>query len=178
MEFIHGSITADAVHVDFDGWVFTVTISRERGLTSVGVRCEEGLSWRRVRTAPIGEIEAAVRAGAPDRLAEAIGEPVGSADVRALGREFADRPRPGAAGRRDSFYVELAREYVTHFENNGDNAARALAKAMHLSVVQVRSLLGEARRRGFLTSAPPGRAGGQLTARGIEMLREIDNGKR
>ena len=47
-----------------------------------------------------------------------------------------------------------------------------MAARHHKSASQVRNLVHACRKRGMLTAAPPGRAGGELTARAIELLRE------
>jgi hypothetical protein len=83
--------------------------------------------------------------------------------------EFNEVRHPGRRGRDDSFYAQVAAWYV-HLLTRADHApAAALAEQMKVSVSSIRGLLYEARRRGLLTNAPPGRAGGQLTdkARGL-----------
>jgi hypothetical protein len=47
---------------------------------------------------------------------------------------------------------------------------KALAKELHQSVGTVRDQLAEARRRGLLLSAGPGRPGGELTTKATKML--------
>jgi hypothetical protein len=54
---------------------------------------------------------------------------------------------------------------------------KSLADELRLSASQVRNKLYEARRRGLLTKAPTGRAGGELTKRATELLatdREVE----
>lgn len=50
-----------------------------------------------------------------------------------------------------------------------------LAAGMALSRERVRDLLHEARRRGFLTSAPRGRPGGSVTEKARALLAEPEN---
>jgi hypothetical protein len=83
--------------------------------------------------------------------------------------EFNEVRHPGRRGRDDSFYAQVAARYVHHLTSTDQAPTAALADEMTVSVSSVRGLLYEARRRGLLTDAPPGRAGGQLTdkARGL-----------
>jgi len=47
-----------------------------------------------------------------------------------------------------------------------------LSEKLHLSASQVRNLLYEARRRGLLTKASRGSAGGTLTEKALKLLRD------
>jgi DNA-binding IscR family transcriptional regulator len=58
-----------------------------------------------------------------------------------------------------------------HFTRSGHPVAE-LAARHHLSASQVRNLVHACRNRGMLTASPPGRAGGELTGRAIELLKE------
>ncbi|MFT3854798.1 MAG: hypothetical protein QM733_18980 [Ilumatobacteraceae bacterium] len=88
------------------------------------------------------------------------------------------RVEPGPVSRRsgpqagDLRRAEVARRYV-ELQGMKEKAARpkvALAVEMNLSVNTVNSLLFQARKRGLLTSAGPGRAGGGLTERARQIL--------
>src|SRR5262249_23452170 len=98
-------------------------------------------------------------------------------------RVFAQRPRPGRAGRDDLFYARIAATYVEACiadRRRGlvELQRRLAAQRQHFSPAQLRSLVGEARRRGLLTAPPhKGVQGGELTSRAIEELNEgTDNG--
>lgn len=52
-----------------------------------------------------------------------------------------------------------------------------LAKTHEMERTQVRDLIHECRARGFLPPSRPGRAGGQLTPRALEVLREAKAGE-
>lgn len=71
------------------------------------------------------------------------------------------RGRPGRRGHPDQYYARLAVDYEV-WQRTGECLA-TLAKREHLSASALRAALGTARRRGLLTSAPPGRAGGKAT---------------
>jgi hypothetical protein len=79
--------------------------------------------------------------------------------------------RVGRRGRDDRFYARWAAEYADALTRSGNPVAE-LAGRHHLSPSQVRNLVHACRKKDMLTAAPPGRAGGVLTARAIELLRE------
>jgi hypothetical protein len=79
--------------------------------------------------------------------------------------------RPGRAGRADSFYAEVAAQYVDLLGTSKKPVAD-LADRHHLSASQVRGILAVARGRGLLTAAPAGRPGGLLTAKAERVLGE------
>ena len=79
--------------------------------------------------------------------------------------------RVGRRGRDDRFYARWAADYADAFSRSSHPVAEMAARHS-LSPSQVRNLVYACRRRGMLTSAPSGRAGGELTARAIELLRE------
>jgi hypothetical protein len=78
--------------------------------------------------------------------------------------------RPGRRGHSDFDYALTAAQYV---ERLGSKTPLAdLAKHLDVSQSQARSMLGKARHLGLLTEPPVrGRAGGELTAKAIEILR-------
>ena len=79
--------------------------------------------------------------------------------------------RVGRRGRDDRFYARWAAEYADAFTRSGHPVAE-LAARHNLSPSQVRNLVYACRNKKMLTAAPPGRAGGELTARAIELLKE------
>jgi hypothetical protein len=80
---------------------------------------------------------------------------------------FHKTPRPGRGGRDDLWYAQLAAAYVAI---GSKTRVRDLAPRLHISESQLRNLLYETRRRGLLTSAPRGKAGGSLTEKAKELL--------
>jgi hypothetical protein len=95
---------------------------------------------------------------------------------RALGSVWHHRlRRPGRRGRPEVEYAEWARRYVEALERNKRQpTAQLLADdaeaGIHRTDGEVRWYLSEARRRGLLTKAPPGKAGGSLTAKARRLL--------
>jgi hypothetical protein len=79
--------------------------------------------------------------------------------------------RVGRRGRDDRFYARWAAEYAAALTRSGHPVAELSARH-NLSASQVRNLVHACRKRGMLTAAPPGRPGGELTARATELLRE------
>jgi hypothetical protein len=79
--------------------------------------------------------------------------------------------RVGRRGRDDRFYARWAAEYADAFSRSSHPVAE-MASRHSLSPSQVRNLVYACRRRGMLTAAPSGRAGGELTARAIGLLKE------
>ncbi len=74
-----------------------------------------------------------------------------------------DRSRVGRSGRDDRFYAEWAAAYVRLVTSGEPTPVIRLSEENYLSVSQVRTILGEARKRDLLSKAPAGRAGGYLT---------------
>jgi hypothetical protein len=79
--------------------------------------------------------------------------------------------RVGRRGRDDRFYARWAAEYADALTRS-PNPVTEMAARHHLSASQVRNLVYACRKRNMLSAAPPGRAGGELTARAIELLKE------
>ncbi len=79
------------------------------------------------------------------------------------------RKRPGRAGRDDRHYAELAEAYVD-LSSTSRRPVADLAKMMRFDPVTVRDKLAEARKRGLLASFGPGRSGGRLTAKAMDLL--------
>lgn len=168
-------------------------------LVEFRARTDDGVSARRLREAPIGRMQRVLRQHVTESartLADsevpvflAIGKdgsvtPIpdpGMADVaqdwpalrqrmRKLAADFADRPRPGAAGRGDDRYAAVAQMYVELLDAGEQHPVKVLAGQLLLGDKTVRNLLYKARERGLLTSAGRGQAGGQLTDKAKEIL--------
>jgi hypothetical protein len=96
--------------------------------------------------------------------------------------ELATR-RPGRRGHPDHFYALWADTYLRHVDSGSRRAIQELAQAPPVEVegyvstgervapATIRSILREARRRGLLSEAPNGRAGGELSAKARRLLK-------
>jgi transposase-like protein len=89
-------------------------------------------------------------------------------------KEFKTDPRPGRRGRPDVFYAELAKQYVDLLAE-GSTPTKDLAERLGYSASSIRDLIHQARRRGLLTRASKGLAGGELTENARRLL-SIENG--
>jgi hypothetical protein len=118
-----------------------------------------GITTRMLRQLRTGDLLAALRA-ATRQVVALTGAP--DLDVS---------HRAGRRGRDDLYYARWAAEYADALTRSGNPVAE-MAGRHHLSASQVRNLVHACRKRKMLTAAPPGRAGGELTARAIELLRE------
>lgn len=87
-----------------------------------------------------------------------------------------DQPRrPGRRGRSDVFLVRVAARYLGLIEDRVPNPVPVLtaelkAKGTDFPEATVRGFLHEARRRDLLSRSPKGKAGGDLTAKGEDLL--------
>ena len=80
------------------------------------------------------------------------------------------KTRPGRRGHDPAFYAEMAASYVKALRSGSRTPVRDLARELKYSEPQMRDLIHAARTHGMLTSAPPGRPGGELTPTAIELL--------
>ena len=80
-------------------------------------------------------------------------------------------------GRRqpDEFYAEVAAAYVAALDGGSRSPVRDLASVRGYSTSMVNNWIYEARQRGLLTEAPPGRAGGELTEQARALLAQEDD---
>jgi len=76
--------------------------------------------------------------------------------------------RPGRRGRPPMFWAQVAADYCSRLGSGREVADMAEERVM--SKARVSNLVYEARLRGMLTAAPPGRAGGDLTPAAIALL--------
>ncbi len=140
---------------------------------------DAGLRLRRLVIEPAGPVTP--DAGITTRMLRQIRTGLLIASLRAASRQamryggrapdLSVATRVGRRGRDESYYARWAAEYVGALTRSG-NPAADLAARHNLSASQVRNLVHACRKRGMLTAAPPGRAGGELTARAIELLKE------
>jgi len=81
--------------------------------------------------------------------------------------------RRGDLSKAERQQLEAAIRYDRHIKNGTPKPRDAVRKEMHLSSSRVRDLLTECRRKGFLTPTTPGRAGGRLTERALDRIKEL-----
>jgi len=92
--------------------------------------------------------------------------------------------RPGRAGRSDEFYVRWAEAYIDLLARGSRSPIKDLARhppvkidgfdpSARKSEGTVRAIIQEARRRDLISRPPPGKAGGELTQSGLELLSAI-----
>jgi len=85
--------------------------------------------------------------------------------------KFQGNPRRGRRGRNDLDYAHIAQRYEQLCENeNVDYVAQTLGEELHLNESTARTLVWKARKRGLLTEAKAGHAGGRLTDRARRLL--------
>lgn len=140
---------------------------RESGTIRVPRVPEGGLAMRTLRRLTFGAAQEAAR----DALREIEGDDPATLRWHGFSRESLDAPRrPGRKRRPDRYYAEIAATYV-HALGRGSrhpvvDVARELSAASDgapYPAEYVRDALHAARKRGLLTSGPPGLAGGELT---------------
>lgn len=171
-------------------WSATPEVTYSLEITPGGVvieftaRSDSGLTWRRVRPAPLGEMKRALRhravedadllAGAPEVVTLTSSKwgtvpaywtktnPARMAWERAA-RDLETKPT-------DVKHASIAAMYVRLLDEKEPRPVVALAQQLHLGHKTVRNYLFTARERGLLTSAGRGVAGGQLTDKARRLL--------
>jgi len=78
--------------------------------------------------------------------------------------------QPGRRRRPDVDYARVAAAYVTACARGSRKPVQEVADSMGEGRDYIRDMLAEARRRELLTSPPPGRPGGRLTAKAEALL--------
>jgi hypothetical protein len=145
-----------------------------RTVTLTAVVDGPNVTARLIRDYPIGAVDSAARSqmawwwreydrSRPD--AARTWHPIPSGVLNDI-----DIRRPGRRGRPDLEYAEIARDYISVLHEA--KPMKVLSDKLHLSASQVRNLLYEARRRGLLTKAPRGSAGGALTEKALALLKD------
>jgi transposase-like protein len=120
---------------------------------------------RVLRNLPIGSLVSDLREG----IFKTMEEGTHADEFRKfLAGEFSRRP--GRRGRPDAFYAEIAQHYVRRLEAGSLTPVRDIAEDLRYSTSMVNNWVSQARKRGLLTEAPPGRAGGDLTTRAAGLL--------
>ena len=79
--------------------------------------------------------------------------------------------RRGRKGMPDLFYARIARDYAKAINRGGRQPITDVAEAKRLPRNKVRDMVHQARERGLLTDGIPGRPIGQLTQKGMMLLR-------
>lgn len=184
-------------HDDLPGWAITMLIARDGMVESVEIQplrnVEHGpeealrLGVAAVEVGPVtarllhrialGECTAAATRAVSEmglmftQLRSLTGEPDW---VRFAAISEGLASRPGRRGRDERDYAEIAALYVDLLAAGDQTPVDTLAAKTYLSPSQLRNLLYEARRRGLLTKAAPGRAGGTLTDKARQLLEAPD----
>jgi hypothetical protein len=128
-----------------------------------------GVPARALRKVPLGMLL---------RLAQEYGQAVSASVPKALpGWDRAQPVRPGRAGRPDYFYAVWAQRYVAKAGSRRPIPELAEEFADELSEVKnpterISGWLDKARRLGLLVGRGQGKAGGTLTPKGVEVLRD------
>lgn len=105
-----------------------------------------------------------------------VADPLTLALAREWAGEFSKRPRTGRAGRDDRFYAQIARQYVDAIRRGSGKPVEDVAAQTKYNASTIRDMLHRARRRGLLTPAGQGKAGGNLTKRAERLLETHQNG--
>jgi hypothetical protein len=92
--------------------------------------------------------------------------------LRALAREV--RTKPGRRGRPQQFYAGVAEVYAQAWDRGSRHPTADAAKRLRVSPERARDLVREARQRGLLSPALPGRPGGELTDRARRLLGRLE----
>ena len=124
-----------------------------------------GITTRMLRQLRTGDLIAALRVAARQQE-QLFGIP----------QDLPVPTRVGRRGRDDLYYARWAAAYADALADSPRPVA-ALAAAHNLSPSQIRNLIHACRRRGLLTASPPGRPGGDLTPRAVQLLKEDSDGK-
>jgi hypothetical protein len=164
------------VHDDHPGVRARVTFLLDGTLVGFELVAEGvGITTRLVRAVPVGELVRAARSvllAWAEQGAKHFRPPaadMAAADAKALRGET---KRPGRAGHPEQWYAALAVAYEAWQTTR--KPLELLAGEQGLSVGGLRAALHTARRKGFLTEAPPGRAGGMATDKATELVGKAD----
>ena len=147
---------------DIDSIITERDSTHSLGLETSGPAETEEITSALLRKVPIERLIRLAQQGLPAEIAELPW------------REWVsiDPSRPGRPGRPDIEYAQIAETYVRIWLSGVPKPTEHLAEQVYLSPRQVRNVLGQARKRGLLTPAPRGKAGGELTDLAIEILKE------
>jgi hypothetical protein len=163
---------------DVHGWTATVKLERQSGVVRVAgiellpTSTEALLTTSVFKRLRLGELQGAVASGLETDPDIRFGLPDSWHTTRVA------VPRPGRAGRSDLDYAIWARRYVQACEADPRAPIRRLVETFGdaeggLAEAALRAVLHEARRRGLLTRAAAGVAGGRLTRKADALLKRI-----
>jgi hypothetical protein len=178
-----GAVIRYAVNARWTAWIRVVPERGEPVISEVCIASTDpetpagGLTARDIAAVRLGrafdEFRRHTRANFVDGV-RAL-EPGGSFYIR--GFRSGGQPRRGGPGRRghpNSYYAEIAARYVAIVAKGSRTPIADLAQELFLTSDYVRDLVATARKRGLLTRpSRRGRAGGELTARALEALRDM-----
>jgi hypothetical protein len=169
-------------HDTDDGWRVSMSVQVRAGVPSiVAVRIEQavpsgeqidaapagGLTAERFRTLPFGQIAAEAKAkhglAIEDRAVTMWHESINAA--------LDDEPAPsGRQGHTDRFYAAIAAAFVLALWRGKQAPTREVAMWTDATERSASNWLRLARRLGYLSPAPPGKAGGQLSPEAKALL--------
>lgn len=161
---------------DFPEWQVRFTAARtRRGPEIVRLTIEPrrptapegGLETRLLRSIALSEFQRLVHEKAVVRHLDAVAL---ETERPKETEQWLRSRRPGRRGREDYYYAVWAARYVAALA--APTPVKALSEAHHLSASQIRNILYACRDRGLLTDSPPGKAGGELTPKARQLLRE------
>ena len=95
----------------------------------------------------------------------------GAQALLARAAELGSGRRPGRGGHPDAYYADIAVRYA-RFVLSSRRPVRELAASLGISDESARNLVYATRKKGFLTQASAGRAGGTATARAVKALEQ------
>lgn len=87
-----------------------------------------------------------------------------------------ERQRPGRAGHPATYWARIARDYTQRLDARDPRPTQSLAIAHGVSQNTATNWIKTCRQKGLLTAAPPGKAGGALTAAARRLIRELPEG--
>ena len=143
---------------------------REQGKVLVPPADARPVTARLLRRLPIREMEQAVR----QHLRGVLFSPELGALVAKSVRRAPERPGGRARTWSDRAIAEVCADYVSLCEIGEPRPMRRLAEHHYRNEKTIRNVVSKARDGGFLTRAPAGRAGGQLTEKARKVLNGVD----
>jgi hypothetical protein len=126
-----------------------------------------GITTAVLREVPVAKMLRRARAALNDAASAGL-IAAGSAEA------FREHRRPGRRGRSDLDYAQFAASYV-EWCGRSKTPVKDMAAAEALDESTVRNVLYQARERGLLSSSGRGRAGGALSEKAKQLIREADH---
>ncbi len=133
-----------------------------------------GITARLLREIKVGELARDVKGLISATSDLVIDEVSGRTVERVWTRVIRDESsRPRSAGRSDEFYAAWAGRYLRALDEHPRAPYVLLAERYGVTVKEAQYLVARARSRCILTAQRQGKAGGQLTAKGERLLRDL-----